>query len=111
MTQPTSQPLPSVPVAPGQAPFVVPAKVEAPRFTFVIGETELSVISANKLQADTLVRMLDGEGGAIAAFLDLFDGDDRALVSTLDMDQMMPLIEAWQGWSGVNPGESEASGS
>lgn len=92
--------------------FTVPAKAQGGDFSFTIPgvDRELAVPLLRKLPAHTIALLQSDESG-ITAFIELFDGEDRAEVGALDLDQLEALIAAWRDASGITEGESSASGS
>ena len=96
--------------------YEVPASkrsIKQNQFTFKVpGDRKTYSIPKAKYMTIGQVEALATKGGEVQ-LTDLLDilgqGDARDAVRTLDQEQMMNLLEAWQADSGLSVGESSAS--
>lgn len=80
-------------------------------FEFKVGGKTFNVPKFAYLPVGVL-EVVEGAGDAIGPYLDIFGMKDTpagAAVRSLDKDQLLGLIHAWQADSDVTVGESEAS--
>lgn len=96
--------------------FEVPASkrsIKQNQFTFKVpGDRKTYSIPKAKYLSVGHVETLASKGTEvqITDILELLgQGDARDAVRTLDQDQLMALMEAWQADSGISTGESSAS--
>ena len=96
--------------------FEVPASkrsIKQNQFQFKVpGDRKTYSIPKAKYMTIGQVEALATKGGEVQLtdHLDILgQGDAREAVRTLDQEQMMALLEAWQADSGLSVGESSAS--
>lgn len=92
--------------------FEVPASkrsVKQDVFEFQVDGKKHTVVSAKFLNGSQMEAVVNGQ---LTELLDIFGTKDSrtgAAVRSLDQEQLLALVEAWQDASDVTPGESPAS--
>jgi hypothetical protein len=88
------------------------ASIRQNKFEFKIGGKSYTVPKFAYLPVSVAEILENTPDDAVGPYLDIFGTKDTPVgkaVRTLDKDQLVGLIQAWQGDSDVTAGESEAS--